>query len=73
MAMVDDCMINGGYEVKKYDDQENPLSKIEVKESIREIDPDQDDESIGWEEVVEENVIYLDDDFDLSDKDSANS
>ena len=72
MAMIDHFLQFGGYTVKKYDEEENPFEDLEVVETFRDIDPDQDHEDAGGlDDLDEEDIIYLDD--DLSDEDSIGS
>ena len=72
MAMVDHFLQFGGYVVKKYDEEENPFEVLEVVETFRDRDPEQDDEEYGGlDELDEEDIIYLED--DLSDEDSIGS
>ena len=69
MAMVDHFIEFGGYEVKKHDDEENPFAVIEIVETFREIDPEENHGIVESDDLEDEDVIYLDDDF--SDEDSA--
>ena len=71
MAMVDHFIEFGGYEVKKHDDEENPFAVIEIVETFREMDPEENHGIVESDDLEDEDVIYLDDDF--SDEDSADS
>ena len=72
MAMIDHFLQFGGYTVKKYDEEENPFEDLEVVETFRDIDPDQDHEDAGGlDDLDEEDIIYLDD--DLRDEESIGS
>ena len=55
-----------------YDEEENPFEVLEVVETFRDRDPQQDDEEYGGlDELDEEDIVYLED--DLSDEDSIGS
>lgn len=58
MAMVEDFLKNGGYEIQKSEDNSNPFIKINIKE--QEIDDDPEDFfNDGKHADEEKDVIYL--------------
>ena len=69
MAIVEDFLKIGGYEIEKSKDNSNPFEKINIEGQERQDDPE---EFFNGERNTEkeEDIIYLEDidDFDSEDK-----
>ena len=65
MAMVEDFLKIGGYEIEKSEDNSNPFEKINIEGQERHFDPE-DFLNSERETEKEEDIIYLEDmdDFD---------
>ena len=68
MAMVENFLKNGGYEIEKSQDDSNPFAKIDIEETER-VDDLEDYFNGEGVDAKEEDLIYLED-VDDSEADS---
>ena len=64
-------MQNGGYIVKNFETESNPFASIDMVEKVGRVDDDEFEGLLG--DIDDEDIIYLEDDVDISNEDSEDS